>query len=403
MTKEKTILLIMPYGSVGGMERLALSFYSYYKKMRFNVKALKFIKLKDDIINFGEDELYFSKYDFFEMKPLERIQFYIKAPIKIRKLVKKYNVTHSIAFGDMANLFSSLTFTEEFKIGSVHALKSVELKNTSFFNKTTKFGYKTSYKNFNKLVCISKDIKEDLIKNCDYKFSNMEVIYNPHDIEHIQKQAGEPLIDPFVKNMITKNTILFLGRICIQKAPWHLINAFKLLIDKNTIQANLVFIGDGDAYVTEYVKELIDGFNMSDKVFFLGRKSNPYKYIAKCGVLALSSYYEGTPNVIVESIAVATPIVSTNCTKGIEELMSLKELESSDKNIIVESGIITPNLFKGKLQIPNNKDFIQEEKLFSEALEKVLSDTKYKEELIKNQKQLLGKFNLKKVADQYLN
>ena len=28
--KEKTILLIMPYGSVGGMERLALSFYNYY-------------------------------------------------------------------------------------------------------------------------------------------------------------------------------------------------------------------------------------------------------------------------------------------------------------------------------------------------------------------------------------
>ena len=401
--KEKTILLIMPYGSVGGMERLALSFYNYYKKMGFNVKALKFIKLKNDIINFGDDELYLNECDFFEMSPVDRLQFYFKAPLKIRKLVKDYNVTHSIAFGDMANIFSSLTFTKEFKIGSIHALKSVELKNVTFFNKITRLGYKTSYKNLNKLVCISKDIKEDLIKNCDYKFSNMEVIYNPHDISLIQNLAKVPITDPVEKDIISKKTILFLGRFSIQKAPWHLIKAFKLLIDKNKTDANLVFIGDGDKNVTKYIKDLIDDLNISDKVFFLGRKDNPYKYLAKSGVLALSSHYEGTPNVIVESIAVGTPVVSSNCTRGIEELMSLKELELSDKNIIVESGIITPNLFKGSLQIPEDYSFLPEEKLFSEALEQVIGNSKYQEELFKNQKQLLNKFNLSKVSIKYLN
>ena len=104
----------------------------------------------------------------------------------------------------MANIFSSLTFTKEFKIGSIHALKSVELKNVTFFNKITRLGYKTSYKNLNKLVCISKDIKEDLIKNCDYKFSNMEVIYNPHDISLIQNLAKVPITDPVEKDIISK-------------------------------------------------------------------------------------------------------------------------------------------------------------------------------------------------------
>ena len=167
--------------------------------------------------------------------------------------------------------------------------------------------------------------------------------------------------------------------------------------------ANLVFIGDGDKNVTKYIKDLIDDLNISDKVFFLGRKDNPYKYLAKSGVLALSSHYEGTPNVIVESIAVGTPVVSSNCTRGIEELMSLKELELSDKNIIVESGIITPNLFKGSLQIPEDYSFLPEEKLFSEALEQVIGNSKYQEELFKNQKQLLNKFNLSKVSIKYLN
>ena len=31
-------------------------------------------------------------------------------------------------------------------------------------------------------------------------------------------------------DIFDKKTILFLGRLCIQKAPWHLIKAFSLLI-----------------------------------------------------------------------------------------------------------------------------------------------------------------------------
>ncbi|GAA4282083.1 glycosyltransferase [Gaetbulibacter aestuarii] len=400
--KGKTILLIMPYGSVGGMERLALSFYKYYKNSGYEVKALKFISLENDIINFNQDELYFSNKDFYEMSSFERLQFYLGAPLKIRKIIKDLDVSHSISFGDMANLFSSLTFTNEFKIGSIHALKSVELQGNSFFNKLTKIGYRTSYKNLNKLVCISKAIKDDLIKNCGYKFSNMEIIYNPHDIEHIQKLAEESLTDPFEKNIITQNTILFLGRMSIQKAPWHLIKAFKLLMENGKTKANLVFIGDGNKEVTKHVTTLIDKFNLSDKVFFLGRKDNPYKYISKAGLLALTSYYEGTPNVIVESIAIGIPIVSTNCTKGIEELMSLKEVMESNDNITVESGIITPNMFKGKLEIPNNDSFISEEKQFSEALNQVLNNADFKENLLLNQRQLLEKFDIQSVSKKYL-
>ena len=75
----KNILLIMPYGSVGGMERLALHFYNYYKAQGYNVKAIKLIKLKTDIINFGDDEFYFSDRDFYQMSVVKRLLFYITA------------------------------------------------------------------------------------------------------------------------------------------------------------------------------------------------------------------------------------------------------------------------------------------------------------------------------------
>ncbi|GAL77623.1 glycosyltransferase [Algibacter lectus] len=400
---NKSILLIMPYGSVGGMERLALSFYNQYKKEGYTVKALKFIKLKNDIINFGKDELSLSLLDFSEMSKVQRLKFYLSSPLFINKIIKKYKITHSIAFGDMANLFSSLSFSKEYKIGSIHALKSVEFKNDSTFNKIVKYGYKTCYKKLNKLVCISKAIKLDLINHCNYKFENLEIIYNPHDIESIERLSQEPITDLLEQNLFSSKTVLFVGRLSIQKAPWHLIKAFKLINAQETC-SNLIIIGDGDHNVTNYIKKLIITLNIEQNVCFLGRKSNPYKYMKAANVLALSSYYEGTPNVIVESVAVGTPIVSSLCTDGIIELMTLNYKNISNGNTEVEAGIITPNFFKDKLQMPNDIDinFTKEEKNMSQAILKVINNDSYKNKLLDNREALLAKYKIKQVTNKYL-
>ncbi|MBU2951159.1 glycosyltransferase [Tamlana agarivorans] len=397
----KNILLIMPYGSVGGMERLALTFYNYYKSEGYNVKALKFIKLNNDIINFGDDELFIKPYDFADMSKQERLSFYLKAPTYIRKTIKKHKITHSIAFGDMANLFSALTFTNEYKIGSIHALKSVELTNKTFFNSLTRIGYTKFYGRLNKLVCISKAIKEDLISKCDYKFSNLEVIYNPHNTQDIVDLSKVKIEDVEEQKIFSKKTVLFLGRLSVQKSPWHLIKAFKL-VQAELKDVNLVLIGDGDKSVIQYIKTQIKEFNLTENVCFLGRKNNPYKYINASNVLVLSSHYEGTPNVIVESIAIGTPIVSSFCTKGIIELMSTKEYKETQENIILESGIVTPNLFKGVLGLPKDTTLTNEEVLLSKALIQVLENDSFKLNLNEHKIELLTKFDLNFVANQYL-
>lgn len=399
----KNILLILPYGGIGGMERLALNFYNFYKSKGYNVKALKFFGLDTDIINFNEDELVLSENDLFEFSTLERIKFYTLAPFKIRKIIKKHNITHSISFGDLTNVFSALSFTNEKKIGSIHALKSVELSGNSMFSKITKLSYKITYKNFDKMVCISHAIKKDIIENCGYKMkNNLKVIYNPHNVEHIIQLSKDPIQDEKEKQIFEKDVILFLGRMSIQKSPWHLINAFELLKQKS--DKNLVFIGDGDEEVTNYIKILIDKYQIESQVFFLGRKSNPYKYLANAKVLALSSHYEGTPNVIVEAIALNIPVVSSNCTNGIAELMSLNpNIKKSHNNIMVEGGIITPNLYKKNMGVPNAIVPISDEEVkFSEALFEVLKNTDWQKILAKNSNMLTEKFNVTYVCNSYL-
>ena len=399
----KNILLIMPYGSVGGMERLALNFYTHYKEQGYSVKAIKIIQLPSDIIHFGNDEIALSTVDFYEMSFIKRLMFYLKIPYLIHKIVKQNKTTHSIAFGDMANVFSSLSCTSEFKIASIHALKSVEFVSKSFLNSIFKLAFKTSYYFFNKVVCISEAIKVDLIENCGFKFkSKLQVIYNPHNVAEIEKLALIEIESLAEVELFKNDVILFLGRMSAQKAPWHLIKAFSLLENIDN-KIKLVLIGDGDNAITNYLKELINKLNIEKNVVFLGRKSNPYQYLKRAKILALSSYYEGTPNVIVEAIATETPIVSSNCTDGIIELMSQNENEKIENCIYTESGIITPNFFKGSLSIPTDELITQEEIIFSKALQTILIQSIYKEKLIKNKINLLSKFNLKLVSNEYLN
>ncbi|UMB60343.1 glycosyltransferase [Lutibacter sp. A80] len=398
----KKILLMIPYGSVGGMERLALTFYDYYKSKGYIVKGLKIIKLNNDIISFGDDEIYLSNKDFNEMSRFQRMIFYLKCPFLINRLVKKYEISHSIAFGDMANLFSSLSFSKEFKVGSIHALKSSEFSGLSTFNKIFKLSYKSTYYFLDKVVCISKGIKDDLIENCSFKFKNkLIVIYNPHNIKRIRELANDSILDMEESILFQGQVILFLGRVSIQKAPWHLLKAFKDVLLKFP-KAKLVFLGAGQVEVIDYLNNLIADYKLQENIIFLGRKSNPYKYLKKAKVLALSSYYEGTPNVIIEAMALETPIVTTNCTDGIGELMGLKNNEKYKlKNIKTEVGFITPSVFRGDLNIPEDKLCTIEEKLIAEAISDVLNnDFCYKNS--SEVDKLLSKFNLNLIAKDYL-
>ncbi|HEU0136119.1 MAG TPA: glycosyltransferase [Flavobacterium sp.] len=397
----KKILLIIPYGSVGGMERLAYTFYNYYISQGYTVKAVKIIKLETDIINFGPDEEYLSDIDFHQMSASKRMMFYLAAPFRIAAIIRKHQITHSISFGDMSNVFSSLTMTKEFKIASIHALKSAEFTNQNYLNKIFKGAYKTSYKFFDKVVCISEAIKIDLLQNCGFQFpEKLQVIYNPHNIEEILSKAAVSL-EPEEQALLSGDVIMFLGRLSVQKAPWHLINSFALLL-KEKPEVKLILIGDGDKNVEVHLQQLIQAQGIADKIIFLGRKSNPYQYLKYARFLALSSYYEGTPNVIVESIALGIPVVSSNCTEGIAELMSLERKDRHGELLITEAGIITPSFFKGRLAVPESYEPVPEEKSFKDAMLMMLQDKSFNDRLAVARQMLLDKFDLKTVAADYL-
>jgi glycosyltransferase involved in cell wall biosynthesis len=52
-----------------------------------------------------------------------------------------------------------------------------------------------------------------------------------------------------------------------------------------------------------------------------GFVENPFQYMARASVLVLSSQYEGLPGVLIQALACACPVVSTDCPGGSREIL----------------------------------------------------------------------------------
>jgi glycosyltransferase involved in cell wall biosynthesis len=65
----------------------------------------------------------------------------------------------------------------------------------------------------------------------------------------------------------------------------------------------------------------VQELGLEEEVAMPGFVDNPYCYMAKANVFVLSSRWEGFGNVVVEALAVGTPVVSTDCESGPAEIL----------------------------------------------------------------------------------
>jgi glycosyltransferase involved in cell wall biosynthesis len=60
---------------------------------------------------------------------------------------------------------------------------------------------------------------------------------------------------------------------------------------------------------------------LEEDVALPGFVENPYAYLARAQVFALSSIFEGLPTVLIEALALGTPVVATDCRTGPREIL----------------------------------------------------------------------------------
>jgi len=86
----------------------------------------------------------------------------------------------------------------------------------------------------------------------------------------------------------------------------------------------LVLVGQGP--LKDEAVDLVKKLKIENKVVFSGFQSNPYPYMKNAKFMVLSSEFEGLGMVILESLALNTPVISTDCNSGPGEILPKKNL-----------------------------------------------------------------------------
>lgn len=236
-------------------------------------------------------------------------------------------------------------------------------------DKLRPFFARNLYKYADGIISISEGVAKDISSITKIMDSKLNVIYNPVVSAQLVEESKEIKEHKWL-DCNDNPVILAVGRLTKQKNFELLIKSFKEVREK--VDARLIILGEGEE--RKQLEALISKLNLVDFVDLPGFDNNPYVYMKKADVFVLSSSWEGFGNVLVESMALGTPVVSTDCPSGPREI-----LNNGEYGFLVD--LSDPKGLSNKIIT------IIEENPFSE------------EEMIKR----ANEFSIKKVTDQYIN
>lgn len=218
-----------------------------------------------------------------------------------------------------AERYSALNAKQRFC--SVHITPTAWLKKRNFLFKWKTLiqilKLKNKFANKN-LIALSEGIKKDLVENLGVDSEHVVVINNPFDIEKIQDQASAN----FEQLDELGDYIVYVAALILRKRHADLFNAFSQMQNKNI---KLVLVGKGSLQVS--LQALAKQLKIDDRVVFWPWDPNPYRLIKNARLSVLVSEAEGLPRVLIESIIIGTPVVSTDCPSGPNEVLLNENLK----------------------------------------------------------------------------
>jgi glycosyltransferase involved in cell wall biosynthesis len=312
--KRISVLFLIPSLQGGGAERVFVSLLRHLDRNKFSL-SLAVVDARHDVYR----ELVPKDVEFIDLD-CSRVR---QALPKILRLI--YRRRPNVVLSTLGHLNLALAIIQPLLPRSVRfvARESIVVSLLSLSYKVPfwwNWAYRCFYKRFDKVICQSYDMKNDLIETFGLPESKTVVINNPVDIQYIRKMAADKLpSDLFESNVLGEGKIHLVaaGRLVHQKGFDLLINALAICRNNNFF---VTILGDGEA--RDELLQLSNDLDVAHQIRFVGFQANPFSIIARADAFVLSSRFEGFPNVILEALACGTPIISTPAMGGVREILS---------------------------------------------------------------------------------
>jgi len=173
----------------------------------------------------------------------------------------------------------------------------------------SKFDVSFTMKRLDKIVAVSEEIKDKLIKKGLIE-SKITVIENGIDLNEYTNNEFDKCAFRRYLNIDADSFIVgTLGRLSTQKGYTFLLEAAKKILSHKT-PAVFLIAGDGPlrGQLEEYAKKL----NISENVKFIGFRRNTATLLKIMDVFVLSSIDEGLPMAMLEAMAARIPVLVTS-------------------------------------------------------------------------------------------
>lgn len=166
------------------------------------------------------------------------------------------------------------------------------------------------------LITASAGVGQDLKTAAGLDGLPIHPIPNTIVTKGMHEQAKEPVDHPWLADDEAP-VVLCVARFAKQKDLPTMLHA--LAIARRSRPLRLIVLGHGPE--RSDVEQVVHDLELEECVDMPGRVSNPYAWMRRASVLALSSAWEGSPNVLIEALALGTPVVSTDCPSGPAEIL----------------------------------------------------------------------------------
>lgn len=175
-------------------------------------------------------------------------------------------------------------------------------------SRKARFVFKNLYRLTAKVICVSKAVKDFLVKINEIEPEKGLVLYNPVTKPNVHEDSRS---DGF--------TIISVGRLEKIKNHQLLIKGFSKIENRN---ARLILVGDGRERAN--LEQLIADLNCQHNVTIAGFSSDPGAYLSKSDLFVLPSLSEGFGIAAVEAMLLGIPCLCSN-VGGIPEFVTENE------------------------------------------------------------------------------
>lgn len=169
------------------------------------------------------------------------------------------------------------------------------------------------------IIAVARPVAEDLARIGNIPMGRFRVIPNPVISPSLHPDAAQPANHPWLDSAEAGRppVLVAAGRLRPQKDFDTLLRAFARVHAQRACR--LIILGEGPERAR--LQTLAVKLEIADAVDLAGFRPNPYPFMRAARLFVLSSRFEGAPNVLVEAMALGTPVVATDCPSGPRELL----------------------------------------------------------------------------------